>query len=74
MSILPRGEISCQFLPKGSSMGLNIFCSFYFEKNHKIVINSTATKAREKISTDMESQEFCINFDVHLTKFKTNQI
>ncbi len=32
------------------------------------------TKAREKISTDKESQEFCINFDLHLTKFKTNQI
>jgi hypothetical protein len=31
---------------------------FYFVKNHKIANNSTAAKAREKISTDLESSEF----------------
>jgi hypothetical protein len=39
--------------------------------NHKIANNSTKTKAREKISTYMESLEF---FDVHFMKFKTNQL
>ncbi len=36
----------------------DLFCYFYFLKNPKIVKNSTATKAREKISTDLESLEF----------------
>ncbi len=40
-------------------------------KNHKIAKNSTTTKAREKISTNMESLEF---IGVRLTKFKNNQI
>jgi hypothetical protein len=35
-----------------------MFCNFYFVKNHKIGNNSTTTKAREKISTDLESLEF----------------
>jgi hypothetical protein len=43
-------------------------------KNHKIAKNSTNTKAREKISTDLDSLEFYKNFDVCLTKFKNNQI
>jgi hypothetical protein len=33
-------------------------CNFYLMKNHKIVKTSMATKAREKISTDIESLEF----------------
>jgi hypothetical protein len=48
----------------------DMFCNFHLAKNHKIADNSTATKAREKISTDLESLEFC---DVFLTKFKNNQ-
>jgi hypothetical protein len=37
----------------------DIFCSFYFMKNHKIANkNSTTTNAREKISTDLESLDF----------------
>ncbi len=40
-------------------------------KNHKIVKNSIATEAREKISAHLESLEF---FGVCLTKFKNNQI
>jgi hypothetical protein len=35
-----------------------MFCGFYLVKNRKIVKNSTATKAREKISSDLESLEF----------------
>jgi hypothetical protein len=40
-------------------------------KNNKIAKHSTTTKAKEKISTDLESLEF---FDVCLTKFENNQI
>jgi len=36
----------------------DMFCNFYFMKNHKIAKNSTTTKARDKISTDLESLEF----------------
>jgi hypothetical protein len=43
-------------------------------KNNKIAKNSTTTKAREKISTDLESLESYKIFDVCLTKFKNNQI
>jgi hypothetical protein len=43
-------------------------------KNHKIANNSTATKAREKFSTDLESLEFKKKFDACLTKFKHNKI
>jgi hypothetical protein len=42
-------------------------------KNFKIAINSTTTKAREKIRTDLESFELNF-FDVCLTKFKDDQI
>jgi hypothetical protein len=51
-----------------------MFCGFYLVKNLKIVINSTTTKAREKIDTDLESLEFYNFFDVCLTKSKNNQI
>ncbi len=34
------------------------FASFIFAKNNEIVINSTNTEAREKISMDLESLEF----------------
>jgi len=33
-------------------------CNFYLVKNHKISNNPTITKAREKISIDLESLEF----------------
>jgi hypothetical protein len=34
------------------------FCNFYLVKNHKTAKKSTITKAREKISTDLESLQF----------------
>jgi hypothetical protein len=52
----------------------DMFCNFYLVKNHKIVKNSTTAKAREKISTDLESLELLQFFDVCLTKYKNNQI
>jgi hypothetical protein len=36
----------------------DMFCNFYLLKNHKIAKNSTTTRAREKMSTDLESLEF----------------
>ena len=47
----------------------DMFCNFYLVKNHEIAKNSTATKTREKISTDLESLEFKNFFDACLTKF-----
>jgi hypothetical protein len=49
----------------------DMFCNFYLVKNREIAKNSTATTAREKISTYLESLEF---FDVCLTKFQSNPI
>jgi hypothetical protein len=43
-------------------------------KNHKIAKNSTTTEARKYISADLESAYFYNFLDVHLTKFKNNQI
>jgi hypothetical protein len=43
-------------------------------KNHKIADCSTAAKAKEKISKYLESFKFAKKTDVHLTKFKNNQI
>jgi hypothetical protein len=37
---------------------MDIFCNFYFMINDKTADNSTNTKARGKISTDLESSEF----------------
>ncbi len=38
--------------------GSHMLCNFYLVKNHKIAKNSTTTKAREKISIDLESLKF----------------
>jgi hypothetical protein len=37
---------------------VDMFCNFYFAKNHQSAINSTATQVEEKISADLESVEF----------------
>jgi hypothetical protein len=39
----------------------DMLCNFYSAKNHKIANNSATTKARKKISTDLESLEFFKN-------------
>jgi hypothetical protein len=35
-----------------------MFSDFYLVKNHEIAKNSTVTKAREKVSKDLEFLEF----------------
>jgi hypothetical protein len=51
-----------------------MFWDFYSVKNHKIANNSTTTKAREKISADLESSKLKKYFDVGSAKFESNQI
>jgi hypothetical protein len=48
-----------------------MFLQLYLVKKHKIAKNSTTTKDREKISSDLEFLEFSYLF---LTKFKHNPI
>jgi hypothetical protein len=49
---------------------LDLFCKFYSVKNYK----TANTKAREKLSTDLEFLEFQKLFEAHLTNFNINQI
>jgi hypothetical protein len=50
----------------------DMFCNFYLVNYHEIAKKNSATpKAREKITTDLESLEFQKFFGVYLTKFKT---
>jgi hypothetical protein len=39
----------------------DMFCGYYLMKNYKVDKNSATTKAREKISTELESLEFFFN-------------
>ncbi len=73
MPELQRGEISCQFLPPGGSMGPIYVYNFYFVTNHKIAKKSTNTKARERISTFWNPYNFSNFFGVCLTKFLMNK-
>jgi len=52
----------------------DMFCNFYLVKIHKIAKNSATTKAREKISTDLEFLELLKKFNVCLTNFRNNQV
>jgi hypothetical protein len=53
---------------------LDTFCNFHLVKIHKNDKNSTATEAREKISTDLESSKCLECFDTWLTKFRNNDL
>jgi hypothetical protein len=50
-----RGESAASFCRQVAALFPDMFCDFDLVKNHKIAINSTTTKAREKIRTDLES-------------------
>jgi hypothetical protein len=56
----------------GGSMGPIDVLQLLFVKNYKIAKNWATTKAKEKISTYLESLEFKECFDICLTKFKNN--
>jgi hypothetical protein len=66
-----EGKSAASFCHQVAAWVLNMFCNFYFVKNHNIANNSTTIKAREKMSTDwsLELKKF---FDVCLSKFKNN--
>ncbi len=49
-----------------ASLDPDMFCNFYFVKNHKIANNSATAEAGEKISTSF--------LDVRLFKFENYQI
>ena len=51
----------------------DMYRNFYLVKSHKIAHNSATTEAGEKISTDLQSSDFLIMFDVCLTKFENYQ-
>jgi hypothetical protein len=55
---LEQGKSAASFHHQEAAWFPDMFCNFYLVKNHKIVKNSTTTKAKEKISTDLESLEF----------------
>ncbi len=65
-----EGKSAASFCHQVSAWFPDIFCNLYFVKNHKIANKLVTTKAREKISTDLES----LNLDVRLLKFIYNQI
>jgi hypothetical protein len=66
-----RDKSAATFCHQAAAWVPNMLCDFYFAKNHEIANNSTTTKAREKISTDLEYKKF---FDIGLAKFENNQI
>ncbi len=65
-------KTAASFCHQRATLVPDMFGNFYFVKNHTIGNNSTTTKAREKISTDLESLEIQKFFDVCLTKFENN--
>jgi hypothetical protein len=70
-----KGESAASFCCQMAAWHPDMFCNFYLVKMHKIVKNQTALKLeKKKISRDLESLEIQKNFNVHLTKFKNNEI
>jgi hypothetical protein len=55
---LNEGKSGAIFCHQVAAWNPNMFSNFYLVKNHNIAKNSTTTKARVKISTDLESLEF----------------
>ncbi len=53
-----KGESAASFCGQVAALLPDMFGSFYLVKNHKHAKNSTTTKAREKINTDLASLEF----------------
>ncbi len=72
LTIVNEGKTAASFCCPVAAWVTDMFCNFYFAKNHKIAKNSKTTKAREKISTHLESLEFKKKFDICLTESKTN--
>ncbi len=52
---LNEGKSAACFCCQVAACVTDMFCNFYLVKNHKIANNSTTTKAREIITTDLIS-------------------
>jgi hypothetical protein len=72
LTIVNEGKTAASFWCQVAAWVTDMFWNFYFVKKYKIAKNSKTTKAREKISTDLESLEFKKKFDICLTESKTN--
>jgi hypothetical protein len=59
-----KGKSAVRFCRQVAAWFADMFCNFYLAENHKFAKNSITTKAKEKISTVMESFEFWKFFDV----------
>ncbi len=66
-----EGKSATSFCQQVAAWVPDMFCNFYFVKNHKIAKKSTTTNAKEKISTDLKSLE---NFDLYSTNLRIKQI
>jgi hypothetical protein len=53
-----RGKSAASFCHQVAVLFPAMFCGIDLVKNLKIVKNSTTTKAKEKMSTDLESLDF----------------
>jgi hypothetical protein len=51
-------KLAARFCQQVADWVSDMFCDFYYVKNHKIANCSGNTEAREKISTYLESLEF----------------
>jgi hypothetical protein len=59
-----EGKSAASFCHQVAAWVPDMFCKYHLVKNHKIANNSTTSKSREKISTELESLEFEQIFDV----------
>jgi hypothetical protein len=58
VSIINERKSAASFCHWVAALVSDMFCNFYVVKNHKMATYSATMKAREKISTDLESLEF----------------
>ncbi len=69
-----EGISAASFCRQVAALVPDMFCNFYFVKNHNIANNYATTEAGEKISIYLESLNFLKFLDVCLTKFENYKI
>ncbi len=67
-----RGKFAASLCRQVAAWVPDMLLNLHLVKNYTTAKNSTTSKVREKISTDLESLELI--FNVFFTKFKNNQI
>jgi hypothetical protein len=53
-----EGKSAASFYQQVAALVPDMFCNYYLTKNHKNIINSATSEAREEISTHLESWNF----------------